>query len=182
MEIPSAGIVNRYIATQGPLPHTCAHFWQVVWDHKLSLIIMLTTLTERGRVCAQILCMLKKCACLKISIAYRICTVMQTMEAVTTMLAITEQQHTVTHLQYVAWPDHGVPDDSMDFLEFVTCMRPKRVKNEPVLVHCSAGIGRTGVLVTMETAMCLIEMNQPVYPLDIVRKMRDQRAMMVQTS
>lgn len=50
MEIPSVGIVNRYIATQGPLPHTCAHFWQVVWDHKLSLIIMLTTLTERGRV------------------------------------------------------------------------------------------------------------------------------------
>ncbi|KFZ48709.1 Tyrosine-protein phosphatase non-receptor type 3, partial [Podiceps cristatus] len=49
MEIPSVGLVNRYIATQGPLPHTCAHFWQVVWDHKLSLIIMLTTLTERGR-------------------------------------------------------------------------------------------------------------------------------------
>ncbi|KFQ70218.1 Tyrosine-protein phosphatase non-receptor type 3, partial [Phaethon lepturus] len=49
MEIPSVGIVNRYIATQGPLPHTCVHFWQVVWDHKLSLIIMLTTLTERGR-------------------------------------------------------------------------------------------------------------------------------------
>lgn len=61
MEIPSAGIVNQYIATQGPLPHTCAHFWQVVWDHKLSLIIMLTTLTERGRVSAQVLCMLKKC-------------------------------------------------------------------------------------------------------------------------
>lgn len=53
---------------------------------------------------------------------------------------------------------------------------------EPVVVHCSAGIGRTGVLVTMETAMCLIERNLPVYPLDIVRKMRDQRAMMVQTS
>ncbi|ELK24575.1 Tyrosine-protein phosphatase non-receptor type 3 [Myotis davidii] len=46
----------------------------------------------------------------------------------------------------------------------------------------SAGIGRTGVLVTMETAMCLIERNLPVYPLDVVRKMRDQRAMMVQTS
>ena len=46
----------------------------------------------------------------------------------------------------------------------------------------SAGIGRTGVLVTMETAMCMIERNLPVYPLDIVRKMRDQRAMMVQTS
>ncbi|XP_053915122.1 tyrosine-protein phosphatase non-receptor type 3 isoform X4 [Cuculus canorus] len=186
MEIPSAGIVNRYIATQGPLPHTCAHFWQVVWDHKLSLIIMLTTLTERGRTkCHQywpdppdvmeygnfrVRCQSEDC-----TIAYVV------REMVITNVE-TEQQHTVTHLQYVAWPDHGVPDDSMDFLEFVTCMRPKRVENEPVLVHCSAGIGRTGVLVTMETAMCLIERNQPVYPLDIVRKMRDQRAMMVQTS
>ena len=45
----------------------------------------------------------------------------------------------------------------------------------------SAGIGRTGVLITMETAICLIEANQPVYPLDIVRQMRDQRAMLIQT-
>ncbi|KAF7479611.1 tyrosine-protein phosphatase non-receptor type 3 [Marmota monax] len=94
----------------------------------------------------------------------------------------TGEEHTVTHLQYVAWPDHGVPDDSSDFLEFVTYMRSLRVDGEPILVHCSAGIGRTGVLVTMETAMCLIERNLPVYPLDIVRKMREQRAMMVQTS
>jgi len=46
----------------------------------------------------------------------------------------------------------------------------------------SAGIGRTGVLITMETAMCLIEANQPVCPLNIVRQMRDQRAMLIQTS
>ena len=45
----------------------------------------------------------------------------------------------------------------------------------------SAGIGRTGVLITMETAMCLVESNQPVYPLSIVRQMRDQRAMLIQT-
>ncbi|XP_061851396.1 tyrosine-protein phosphatase non-receptor type 3 isoform X5 [Colius striatus] len=186
MEIPSVGIVNRYIATQGPLPHTCAHFWQVVWDHKLSLIIMLTTLTERGRT---------KChqywpdppdvmeyGSFRVRCQAEDCTIAYVVREMVITNVETEQHHTVTHLQYVAWPDHGVPDDSMDFLEFVTCMRPKRVENEPVLVHCSAGIGRTGVLVTMETAMCLIERNQPVYPLDIVRKMRDQRAMMVQTS
>lgn len=72
-------------------------------------------------------------------------------------------------------------------------MRRKVFKNElysrhlisfSILFCCwcfSAGIGRTGVLITMETAMCLIECNQPVYPLDIVRTMRDQRAMMIQT-
>lgn len=54
-------------------------------------------------------------------------------------------------------------------------------KTLQISVIFSAGIGRTGVLITMETAMCLIECNQPVYPLDIVRTMRDQRAMMIQT-
>ncbi|XP_064235129.1 tyrosine-protein phosphatase non-receptor type 3 isoform X2 [Aotus nancymaae] len=186
MEIPAAKLVNRYIAAQGPLPHTCAQFWQVVWDQKLSLIVMLTTLTERGRTkCHQywpdppdvmdhgsfhIQCQSEDC-----TIAY----VSREMLVTNTQ---TGEEHTVTHLQYVAWPDHGVPDDSSDFLEFVNYVRSLRVDNEPVLVHCSAGIGRTGVLVTMETAMCLTERNLPVYPLDIVRKMRDQRAMMVQTS
>lgn len=120
-------------------------------------------------------------------------------------------------MQYMAWPDHGVPVDSSDFLNFVSQVRGKRAETqEPVVVHCrsglknasltlnryqssskprnivaliinawlsscSAGIGRTGVLITMETAMCLIESGQPVYPLDIVRTMRDQRAMMIQT-
>lgn len=48
----------------------------------------------------------------------------------------TGEEHTVTHLQYVAWPDHGVPDDSSDFLEFVNYVRSLRVDAEPVLVHC----------------------------------------------
>ncbi len=51
----------------------------------------------------------------------------------------------------------------------------------PTVVHCSAGIGRTGVLILMETALCLVEANQPVYPLDLTRQMRDQRASMIQT-
>ncbi|KAG8442542.1 hypothetical protein GDO86_011371 [Hymenochirus boettgeri] len=186
MEIPSSSIVNRYIATQGPLPHTCSQFWQMVWDQRLSLIVMLTTLTERGRTkCQQywpdppdvmeygkfrVICKSEDCT---IAYVFR--------EMLVTNIK-TGDEFSVSHLQYVAWPDHGVPDDSSDFLEFVTCVRQKRVENQAVLVHCSAGIGRTGVLITMETAMCLIEQSQPVYPLDIVRQMRDQRAMMVQTS
>lgn len=49
-----------------------------------------------------------------------------------------------------------------------------------MIVHCSAGIGRTGVLILMDTALALMEAREPVYPLDIVRTMRDQRACMVQ--
>ena len=50
MEIPGSGIVNRYIAAQGPLPKTCTDFWQMVWEQHSSLVVMLTTKVEKGRV------------------------------------------------------------------------------------------------------------------------------------
>lgn len=64
-------------------------------------------------------------------------------------------------------------------VSFILC-RCISAANPPVIVHCSAGIGRTGVLILMDTALALMEAHEPVYPLDIVRTMRDQRACMVQ--
>lgn len=52
--------------------------------------------------------------------------------------------------------------------------------NPPIIVHCSAGIGRTGVLILMDTALSFMETREPIYPLDIVQLMRDQRACMIQ--
>lgn len=86
-------------------------------------------------------------------------------------------------MQYIAWPDHGVPDSPKMFLLFTEHVREARKKTQaPIIVHCSAGIGRTGVLVLMESALCLIEAGEPVYPLDIVQMMRKQRAMMIQNA
>ncbi|XP_075068896.1 tyrosine-protein phosphatase non-receptor type 3 isoform X3 [Mixophyes fleayi] len=186
MEVPATNIINKYIATQGPLPHTCAHFWQMVWDNRLTLLIMLTTLTERGKTKCQQYWPdppdVVQYGNFRVTCNSEDCTIAYVFREIILMNIETGEELPICHLQYVAWPDHGVPDDSSDFLEFVICVREKRVKNQPILVHCSAGIGRTGVLITMETAICLIEQNQPVYPLDIVRQMRDQRPMMVQTS
>ncbi|XP_076468051.1 tyrosine-protein phosphatase non-receptor type 4-like isoform X7 [Babylonia areolata] len=187
MEIPGSGIINRYIAAQGPLPNTCTDFWQMVWEQQSSLVVMLTTKVERGRVkCHQYWPELYETedfgalqiTCVKEeetpSFAFR--------EFNLTHVGTSEERH-IRHMQYIAWPDHGVPDDPSDFLEFVIKVRQARAGVvEPTVVHCSAGIGRTGVLITMETAMYLIEANQPVYPLTIVRQMRDQRAMLIQTS
>uniref|UniRef100_A0A673JM34 protein-tyrosine-phosphatase n=1 Tax=Sinocyclocheilus rhinocerous TaxID=307959 RepID=A0A673JM34_9TELE len=170
-----AGCVLRYIAAQGPLPHTCTHFWRSVWEQNVSVIVMLTTLTERGRTKChqywphppevrdygflQVCCHSEECN-----------------------LAYVTRELTLTNTQYVAWPDHGVPEDSSDFLDFVQSMRSMREESVPLMVHCSAGIGRTGVLITMETAMTLMEKEKPVYPLEIITLMREQRAMLVQTS
>ncbi|XP_012605207.1 tyrosine-protein phosphatase non-receptor type 4 isoform X4 [Microcebus murinus] len=186
MEIPSSSIINQYIACQGPLPHTCTDFWQMTWEQGSSMVVMLTTQVERGRVkCHQYWpeptgsscygCYQVTCHSEEGNTAY-------IFRKMTLFNQEKNESRQVTQIQYIAWPDHGVPDDSSDFLDFVCHVRSKRAgKEEPVVVHCSAGIGRTGVLITMETAMCLIECNQPVYPLDIVRTMRDQRAMMIQT-
>ncbi|KAH0621285.1 hypothetical protein JD844_022407 [Phrynosoma platyrhinos] len=186
MEIPSSSIINKYIACQGPLPNTCPDFWQMTWEQGSSMVVMLTTQVERGRVKChqywpepsgsssygnfQITCHSEEGNPAYVFREMTLCNLEK------------NENRQLTQIQYIAWPDHGVPDDSSDFLDFVCLVRKKRAgREEPVVVHCSAGIGRTGVLITMETAMCLIECSQPVYPLDIVRTMRDQRAMMIQT-
>ncbi|XP_050686632.1 tyrosine-protein phosphatase non-receptor type 4-like isoform X6 [Eriocheir sinensis] len=187
MEVQASGIVNRYIASQGPLAGTCADFWYMVWEQQSTLIVMLTTVVEQGRV---------KChrywPRLYETVDFGILQVTCNKEEETPGFAFreftlinteTQEERHITHMQYLAWPDHGVPDDSTEFLNFVTQVRKARVGMvEPTIVHCSAGIGRTGVLILMETAQCLIEANEPIYPLDIVKAMRDQRAMMIQTA
>nr|XP_054603034.1 tyrosine-protein phosphatase non-receptor type 4 isoform X2 [Nothobranchius furzeri] len=186
MEIPASSLINRYIACQGPLPNTCPDFWRMTWEQSSSMVVMLTTQVERGRVkCHQYWPNPDNSA------TYGDFTVTchneegnsaYLVREMTLIYSQSDQQRELTQLQYLAWPDHGVPDDSTDFLDFVALVRSKRAgQDQPMVVHCSAGIGRTGVLITMETALCLMECGQPVYPLDIVRTMRDQRAMMIQT-
>lgn len=187
MEIPARRILNRYIAAQGPLEKTCGDFWQMVWEQEASLIIMLTTTVERGRVkCHQywpegeetltfgdleIIC--TKIRDFSPSYIYREMYVTETKSL---------RSRVVVQLQYIAWPDHDVPDDSTDFLEFIHIVRHYREgTNTPTVLHCSAGVGRTGVLIFMESAFNMIESAEPIYPLEIVRKMRDQRCSLIQT-
>ncbi|XP_040569393.2 LOW QUALITY PROTEIN: tyrosine-protein phosphatase non-receptor type 4-like [Lepeophtheirus salmonis] len=187
MTVPGSGIINRYIATQGPLSTTCPDFWFMIWDAQTSLIIMLTTIVEQGRV---------KCHKYWPDLDEK-------MEFESTGLVIKcigEKKHdnfafrdftlinkegeerSISQMAYLSWPDHGVPESSDEFVDFVETVRTHRAASiNPTVVHCSAGIGRTGVLILMETAVNLIEANQPVYPLDLTRVMRDQRASMIQT-
>ncbi|XP_056157054.1 tyrosine-protein phosphatase non-receptor type 4-like [Lampris incognitus] len=187
INIPLPGTVNRYIACQGPLPGTCADFWQMTWEQGCPLLVMLTTQVERGRVkCHQYWPHLAGSATYsgyQVSCASEEGNSAFVVREMTVTHLESHRSRPVTQLQYLAWPDHGVPEDSTDFLALVGLVRNKRQSGEdkPVVVHCSAGIGRTGVLITMETALCLMECSQPVYPLDIVKTMREQRAMMIQT-
>nr|XP_018897637.1 PREDICTED: tyrosine-protein phosphatase non-receptor type 4 [Bemisia tabaci] len=190
MEIPGSGIINRYIATQGPLSNTIGDFWRMVSKVGSGLVVMLTPLTERGRVkCHRYWPPLGESLSLPPTSLVVTTTKEQSTDDGSCVFREfklkdlqTEEERDISHMQYLSWPDHGVPGDVVRFLSFTAEVRALRAGMvEPAIVHCSAGIGRTGVLILMETAMCLVEANQPVYPLDIVRQMRDQRAMMVQT-
>merc|ERR1719422_2138954 len=188
MEVPGSGIVNRYIATQGPLSSTCIDFWYMVMEQESPLVIMLTTVVERGRVKCH-----KYWPALDSTVLYGSISVTCTREEnkdsfsfrdFTLVEVESGTERPVSQMQYLSWPDHGTPSDTVEFVEFVENVRDFREKSAtvaPTIVHCSAGIGRTGVLILMETAACLIEANQAVYPLDLTRTMRDQRPAMIQT-
>ena len=71
----------------------------------------------------------------------------------------------VKHLQYTSWPDHGVPNKPEHFLHFIELLRREMPHAEPILVHCSAGVGRTGVTIALDAAISSIEQKIPIEPL-----------------
>lgn len=187
MPVPN-GTVNRYIATQGPLSSTCDDFWQMVWEQNCSLIIMVTPLIEAGRVKCH-----KYWPDEKEETRYGQLRVKNLNEKSKTATIVRKIQLTdvksgekriSTQIQYKAWPDHEVPEDCSDFLKLVKRVKKHRAQDpkDPIVVHCSAGIGRTGVLILMETAICIMEAGEPIYPIKILQDMRMQRAMLIQTS
>ncbi|OUC44762.1 Protein-tyrosine phosphatase, partial [Trichinella nativa] len=160
---------------------------QVVWEQLCTTIVMLTATVERGRIkCHQYwpkLFETQRYGRLQVTCVRETETAVGRTREFSVVNTESNEERSVTHMQYSAWPDHGVPDDSKELIDFVVEVRQTRTGMvEPVIVHCSAGIGRTGVLILLETSMCLIEASEPIYPLEIVRNMRDQRAMLIQTA
>ncbi|XP_049873444.1 tyrosine-protein phosphatase non-receptor type 4 [Pectinophora gossypiella] len=207
MEIPTSDLVLTYIATQGPLSSTVGDFWQMVWECESSLIVMLTVLAERGRAKCHQYWPKVGASPLK---ATNTLTVHTNSEQnlghyIRREMSLKDGSggsRNVTQLQYTSWPDHGVPDDAAAFIAFTQlCSRlrnhraviptvveelsgaeEERLLDPPMIVHCSAGVGRTGALILAETALELIARRQPLYPLDIVRAMRTQRPMCIQNA
>lgn len=89
----------------------------------------------------------------------------------------------VTQFQYTVWPDHGVPQQSTSLMAFIRRVRvahpPK--SGAPLLVHCSAGVGRTGTFITLDSMMLQVKHKTTLDVYGFVKTIRDQRAQMVQT-
>lgn len=174
---------NQYIATQGPLPNTVGDFWRMVWEQKSRTIVMMTQLEERGRVkCVQY--WPSRDSVTYHSITITSCDVEELAYYTirTFRLQYGNQIREVRQFQFTAWPDHGVPDHPTPFLMF---LRRIKISNPtdagPMIVLCSAGVGRTGCFIVIDS---MIERTKVENTVDIyghVTCLRAQRNYIVQT-
>ncbi|XP_016104613.1 receptor-type tyrosine-protein phosphatase delta-like isoform X5 [Sinocyclocheilus grahami] len=176
---------NAYIATQGALPETFGDFWRMIWEQRSSNIVMMTKLEERSRV---------KCDQYwpnRATETYGLIqvTLLDTVELATYCVRTfalyksgSSEKREVRQFQFTAWPDHGVPEHPTPFLAFL-----RRVKScnppdaGPMVVHCSAGVGRTGCFIVIDAMLERIKHEKTVDIYGHVTLMRAQRNYMVQT-
>uniref|UniRef100_A0A8C0GNY4 Tyrosine-protein phosphatase non-receptor type n=1 Tax=Chelonoidis abingdonii TaxID=106734 RepID=A0A8C0GNY4_CHEAB len=198
IKISVSGIEWDYIATQGPLQNTCQDFWQMVWEQGIAIIAMVTAEEEGGR--EKSFRYWPRLGSRHNTVTYgrfKITTRFRTDSGcyATTGLKIkhllTGQERTVWHLQYTDWPTHGCPEDPKGFLSYLEEIQSVRrhtnstadpkSSNPPVLVHCSAGVGRTGVVILSEIMIACLEHNEMLDIPRVLDMLRQQRMMMVQT-
>ncbi|XP_025972739.2 receptor-type tyrosine-protein phosphatase O isoform X6 [Dromaius novaehollandiae] len=184
--IPGYNSPQEYIATQGPLPETRNDFWKMVLQQKSQIIVMLTQCNEKRRV---------KCdhywPFTEDPIAYGDITVEMLSEEEHTdwvyrnfRISYADEVQDVMHFNYTAWPDHGVPtaNAAESILQFVQMVRQKSTKSKgPMIIHCSAGVGRTGTFIALDRLLQHIRDHEFVDILGLVSDMRSYRMSMVQT-
>ncbi|XP_065921961.1 receptor-type tyrosine-protein phosphatase epsilon [Magallana gigas] len=178
---------NCYIATQGPTQNTVGDFWLMVWQEHVEQIVMLTNLMEGPK---------SKCFQYWPDLEETMVCDMFTLHTDTERhyacysirklrLTYNEEQNesrTITQYHYTAWPDHGTPDPLclLMFHNHVTRTKLGQLK-VPTLVHCSAGIGRTGTYIAIDALYEEGQQKSKINIAEYVRKMREKRMNMVQT-
>ncbi|XP_047231189.1 tyrosine-protein phosphatase non-receptor type 18 isoform X2 [Girardinichthys multiradiatus] len=178
----------KYIASQGPLSSTVTDFWRMIWQHSVKVIVMACRETEMGK---------RKCECYWAaphqSAAFGPFTVTTQVEKrynediVVRTLTVSYQQdaHSVIQFQYLSWPDHDVPYETAGVLDLLEQARRSRgADTSPVLIHCSAGCGRTGVICALDYIYDLLvtkQITKDFSILNIVLELRRQRPSAVQT-
>lgn len=174
---------NQYIATQGPLPNTVGDFWRMVWEQNSRTIVMMTQLEERGRIkCVQYWPSRDSVTYHGITITFRDVEELAYYTIRKFRLQFGNQIREVKQFQFTAWPDHGVPDHPTPFLMF---LRRIKITNPadagPLVVLCSAGVGRTGCYIVIESMLERIKHESTIDIYGHVTRLRAQRNYIVQT-
>ncbi|XP_035996947.1 receptor-type tyrosine-protein phosphatase S isoform X13 [Fundulus heteroclitus] len=178
---------RAYIATQGPLAETTEDFWRMLWENNSTIVVMLTKLREMGR---------EKCHQYwpaERSARYQYFVVDPMAEYNMPQYILREfkvtdardgQSRTVRQFQFTDWPEQGVPKSGEGFIDFIGQVHKTKEQfgqDGPISVHCSAGVGRTGVFITLSIVLERMRYEGVVDIFQTVKMLRTQRPAMVQT-
>lgn len=198
------GSDDIYISTQGPLPNTYRDFWKMVWDQKTAVIMMLTNFMESGRIKSHKYWTSRsqydKTKTFKyqekettegkeITLAVKLDSTMDLNRGILHIFSLTCNGETrrVYHIHYKDWGDHKKPSEPEDikilinYMDIYKSIGESIGLNGPPIVHCSAGVGRTGTFIACAISSHQYLHKRPVKIADIVKDLRDCREGMVQT-
>nr|XP_020469101.1 receptor-type tyrosine-protein phosphatase O isoform X2 [Monopterus albus] len=184
--IPGYRHAKEYIATQGPLPETRNDFWKMVLQQKSPITVMLTQCNERRRVKCDHYWPFTDEPVMYGEISVEMLSETESPEWTVRKfrLGYADETRDVLHLNYTSWPDHGVPTVNAieSILQFVHIVRQQANRSkDPIIVHCSAGVGRTGTFIALDRLMQHIREHEFADILGMVSEMRSHRLSMVQT-
>ncbi|GMT15485.1 hypothetical protein PFISCL1PPCAC_6782, partial [Pristionchus fissidentatus] len=187
--IPGVFSRREFIAAQGPLPSTRDDFWRMIVEQQVPVIVALTKCIEKGRdKCHQYWPDKDHLSLLYGDIEVTLLSETETSDLIVRELRLTPLSNplaarTLTHMHYQAWPDFGVPDHPHGILRLARLFRrklPHDAQNKPVVVHCSAGVGRSGTFMALDRLLYDLAVGRPLDIFGTVRDMRMERTMMVQ--
>lgn len=182
-----------YIAAQGPTKNTLPYFWQCVWEAEVYLMVQLTDPSEDMNYLPD-----ADDRCIDINPDFQVWWEFsqKTGYCVTSKIRLchvaSRRYRTIWHLHYSEWGEQGCPHSASHFLGFLEEMQsvhqhsmgeipPGHNRNPPILVHCTAGVGRTGLTILNDILLYTIDHNQEVCIPGVVSLLRQQRAFMIQT-
>ncbi|KAK0141048.1 Receptor-type tyrosine-protein phosphatase eta [Merluccius polli] len=183
--VPGFNSRKEYIAAQGPLPGTVNEFWRMIWEKNIHTVVMLTRCVEQGRV---------KCekywpneskpfGNITVTMTSEISLEDWTIRDFDIKNVKTAEIRSVRQFHFTAWPDHGVPESTELLINFRHLVREHmdQYANSPTVVHCSAGVGRTGTFIAIDRLIFQIERESVVDVYGIIHDLRIHRTLMVQT-
>lgn len=159
----NASWVNGWIATQWPLEETLTDFWQMIWEHRVTVIVALNKIERDDQY----------------PYWFEVTNTITKQDFIIRTLNITigNETRTMTHYQYTAWPDFKCPN-----VESLLMLMDHVNKHEGVkCIHCSAGVGRTGTYLTIDKCLNAIKNGEKVDVIETIKSLREQRTAMVQT-